>query len=670
MNHHHFGSGSPLVVLSLLATLLFSFFAGCNRPTSVDTSYATRLRTDVGEVSRYLFADPGKALANGQHLLATATDSNLYYGTKSAMALAYVLAGKSDSARLFGHQVDRYLEANPEIYVVQELHNYHKSLYHNITADLDSSIYYANRAFEFAKLYADYHQAAVDLSIIGEAREMLGRPVEAVSTYRMTMTLADSVGDPDIVCYRTLIGLAATYSSIGNYDMADNYFDTIAASLKEMTEVGPHFIYYSTLGTSLYNRERYKDAIDVFHKAYVYADSIHNINFIGVAQANLAELHMLTGQLDSAEYYLERAEQNLCAHGAIDTNQLFYLNSLKGDLELRKGYAQEAYKWLQKASADTLRVLPRYQAFHYQRLARYYTYIADYISSIEYMTRARAIDDSIKNRSAYYYTAELEYRYQQDTTVLRSKVRFQEKVKEVNHLRLVIIAIILFVTIVTLGIFLRVVILKRRHTLEAMKLSNDIQRLRMKNISNRISSHFIFNLLNEGNIPYNDKIKDVNELIRQNLEINNKSLVTIREELNFIGQFIKVERQTLGDDFTYEVNIGEGVDEQRLVPAMMLEIFVENSLKHGLRGYEGPKFLRIGLKYVDHALVIEVVNNGRMSSTAAGTGTGLRVIYQTIHLLNIHNRHKMHISQGVDEADRVYRVTLSIPDSFTFATLI
>lgn len=668
MNHRRHHSGKLSVCFTLLI-ILISAIAGCDSPAKTLNTDNQPLREEVGEISRYLFSNPSKAIAVGNGIMATAPDSSYYYGAKSAMALAYVLAGKPDSARIYRNETERYLAVNPQLYALGELHNYHLAIYYNIIADMDSCILYASKAHQLAMEGGYVQQAIVDLSIVGEAQEMLGRPIEAASVYRRAIAISDSLGDPDIVCHRILIGLAATYSSIGNYDMADKYFDMTGKAIMDMKEVGPHFIYYSTLGTSLYNRERYRDAIDVFHKAYVYADSLKNINFMGVAESNLGECHMLIGNLDSAEYYLDKAEVSLTAHGELDTNQQFYLNSLKGDLSLRKGYVEKAFKWLQKASKDTLRVLPRYAAFHYNRLARYYTYIADYITSIEYLSRAKAINDSIKSRSAYNYTAELECRYAQDTTLLKSHMRLTSKTKEVNFLRALVVGIILLVVIIVLIVMLRIIILKRKHTLEAMRLSNDMQRLRMENISNRISSHFIFNLLNGVDFPDNDKLRDVSELIRQNLELSDKPLVTLREELDFIDQYIKVERPSLGHNFTYTKIIDRDIDLDRKIPAMMLEIFVENSIKHGLRGYEGEKRLTVSMNHTGQTLVIEIVNNGNMVSRAPGTGTGLRVISQTVHLLNISNRNKIQINQEVDRKEGIYRVTIRIPDTYTFSAL-
>lgn len=667
MNHRPNISDKLIVSLTLIS-LTLSILSGCSR-SDKSASDNSALQTDVMEITGRLFSDPDQALSVGRNFLVDVPDSTYLYGIKSAMSLAFLLTGDKDSCRIYRSEVDEYLTRNPENYILSELHNYHLSLYYNIVADLDSCIYYAEIASRNAISGGLIHRAVIDLSIAGESQEMLGRPVEATSTYRRAIAISDSLGNEGTTCVRILIGLANTYSSIGNYEMADSYFDEIENETEDFPSVGPRFLLYSSKGTSLYNRHDYRDAIDVFHKAYVLADSIKNINFIGVTETNLAECHMLLGNLDSAEYYLDKAAVNLTAHGELDANQKFYFNSLRGDLELRKGNIKEAFDRLNMASRDTLAILPRYAAYHYNRLARYYNHIADYRQAMEYKDRARQIDDSIKNRSAYNYTAELEYRYAQDTTVLKGRMRLDEKVEEVNHLRSLITVIFLLVVLIIIALSLRNKLIRRKQALEAARLSISVQRLRMENISNRISTHFIFNILNGVDISAKDKIKDVSELIRQNLKLCNQPLVTLRDELNFIDQYVKVERSTIGDDFTYHQELDPDIDLSRKIPAMMLEIFVENSVKHGLRGFEGQKYLNISLRHSDNSLVITVVNNGHMISTAPGTGTGLRVISQTVHLLNLHNRYKIQIQQDINRDINEYCVRIIIPDHYNFAAL-
>ena len=77
------------------------------------------------------------------------------------------------------------------------------------------------------------------------------------------------------------------------------------------------------------------------------------------------------------------------------------------------------------------------------------------------------------------------------------------------------------------------------------------------------------------------------------------------------------------------------------VPSMLLQIPVENAIKHGLRLKEGKRLLRIQIRLLlDNQVEIVVSDNGggyRKVSVNHGIGTGMKVITQTIQLLNTYN---------------------------------
>ena len=74
---------------------------------------------------------------------------------------------------------------------------------------------------------------------------------------------------------------------------------------------------------------------------------------------------------------------------------------------------------------------------------------------------------------------------------------------------------------------------------------------------------------------------------------------------------------------------------------MLLQIPVENAIKHGLRLKEGKRLLRISISRKDKFVEIVICDNGggyHRKSANKGTGTGMKVITQTIQLLNSYNR--------------------------------
>lgn len=160
-------------------------------------------------------------------------------------------------------------------------------------------------------------------------------------------------------------------------------------------------------------------------------------------------------------------------------------------------------------------------------------------------------------------------------------------------------------------------------------------------------SSFHFNVLNrEMNLHKGDKesqnLIGLTKLIRRNLELTDCLAVSLADELDFVDTYVKLERQSLGSEFEYRLDLAEQLDLQEMkVPSMLLQIPVENAIKHGLRLKEGKRLLLIQVhKLENNQVEIVICDNGggyRKTSVSYGTGTGMKVITQTIQLLNMYN---------------------------------
>ena len=137
-----------------------------------------------------------------------------------------------------------------------------------------------------------------------------------------------------------------------------------------------------------------------------------------------------------------------------------------------------------------------------------------------------------------------------------------------------------------------------------------------------------------------------------------------------------MEGEGIGPAFRYEQRIAPGIDTEAVsVPSMTVQIVVENALKHGLRGHDfapGERpLLLISVERQREGTLVEVVNNGRpyrAPEPGGATGTGLRVIRQTLLLLNEQNARPMTFELGptARTGELRTRAALFIPDGYRF----
>ena len=125
----------------------------------------------------------------------------------------------------------------------------------------------------------------------------------------------------------------------------------------------------------------------------------------------------------------------------------------------------------------------------------------------------------------------------------------------------------------------------RKRDKEEWMMRNAMTSLRLKNIRNRISPHFIFNVLNREisslkDRESNHRLYELVKLIRYNLELTESLAVTLAEELDFVKTYIGLEEQVLQPGFEFHIDIDPALDIHRVkIPVMLLQIPVENAVK-------------------------------------------------------------------------------------------
>jgi two-component system, LytTR family, sensor kinase len=139
---------------------------------------------------------------------------------------------------------------------------------------------------------------------------------------------------------------------------------------------------------------------------------------------------------------------------------------------------------------------------------------------------------------------------------------------------------------------------------------------RMDALSSQINPHFLFNTLNTVSalIRFDpDSARGVvlklSNILRRLLR-KHETFVPLREELQFIDDYLDIEVARFGRD---NLEIVKQLDEQTLeafVPSMLLQPIVENCLKHGLAPKLGGGRIRLRTANRDGRLQIEIEDNG------------------------------------------------------------
>jgi len=114
--------------------------------------------------------------------------------------------------------------------------------------------------------------------------------------------------------------------------------------------------------------------------------------------------------------------------------------------------------------------------------------------------------------------------------------------------------------------------------------------------------------------------------MRMILEYSEQKEISLADDLKALELYIQLEALRLRNKFSYEIRIGEGIDcENTLVPPLMLQPFVENSIWHGLARKEGEGKLSIHVCLQDEMIKYAVEDNGIGRERSAGVAAAAAV---------------------------------------------
>lgn len=604
-------------------------------------------------------------------------DSLTWYNYLAMALKTYLVTSEMDSARLVVRQIEDFISRQPSSPQLADLASDCSNSKGNIyvrTGYMDSAAACYHRAYEL-RMQSNHKESVPDILInLADACNQQGKLDVGAAWYRRALLLCDSLQLPDSQKYPIYYGLGQIYVWLRDFEQCDHYYNLAARYFDEMRPTEKHF-YLNNRGTSYYYRGDYETALTYFRRVIdlttEYPEMVFERNLTWL---NLADCFISLQQPDSAALYINLCELFFKEYGmpaalyAIDTQKMG-LCLLRKDLE--------GARRVLASSVTSPDVYPDLIHVRNRNLQRYFEQTQNYHKAYDYLKKNRELDDSIRNEHVKMRTADLALRYQQDSTLMSQKVLIQAKENEVLELRQTRIIWIALCGAAFLVIVFIYMYSKKKRALLLVESRRTVSTLRLENIRNRLSPHFIFNVLNQEMAGRKEEEKhelaSLVRLMRRNLELAEQLCVTLSEELDFVRTYIDLERRSLGDAFYPEISLAPDVHpEQVMLPSMLIQIPVENAVKHALRGKEGERRLWITVTRTASAISIKVTDNDggyRPNSRNRGTGTGMKVIMQTIQILNMKNKETIDVSVHnvlLDSGETGCEVAFLLPDKYDY----
>ncbi|MFN8438584.1 MAG: histidine kinase [Cytophagales bacterium] len=314
--------------------------------------------------------------------------------------------------------------------------------------------------------------------------------------------------------------------------------------------------------------------------------------------------------------------------------------------------------------------LEKYQISNYnleialvlKKIALVYEKLSNYKIAMNYYNQAHQYQDLSYNENSINTNLEIQNNYEnqlKNAAILElqseNKIRILEKQQTIYFILIGIIIFMVLLSIALILYWLKVKSLKHtQKNLELTTLLNTSLQMKVHDaeltaMRAEMDPHFIFNVMNsiQGLIvtnKQNEAIQYLNEFSKLSRRILNQSsikYINLDDEIAFLKNYLILESMRFEDKFSVNWNIQDNLEQDNIhIPPMIIQPFLENSIKHGLLPKHGEK--KIDLKIFskeDNLLTVEITDNGvgrnhKKEAFFKNESKGLKITQKRFQYLN------------------------------------
>jgi tetratricopeptide (TPR) repeat protein len=621
--------------LNLILTFFLLFFTGLRpcigQQQNVD-SLSSALQTTKADTCRvnllYKLSDalkntkPDQAIKYANQGLSLSHKIAFKNGQSiclNALGLAYYQLAKLDTALIcFEKRVEIASEMNDSLGIAQAYDNL-GVIYHQFGKNVKA----LELRMKSNRIYVSLNEKkmlAAGYTWIGNIYKDEGKYTLALENYIKALKIYEEEKNENDLGY-PLINISSVYRFMKQYSLARSYaLEAKSKFIKANNQKG--------VGVSLYrlalinNEEKdFDSSVKYLKEAKLIFEEIQDIYFQSLVNILLGTTHRSLGQNEIALKYFNDALPIVLQIGdkALISNVFQNIGTVfndKGDFLKALEYMHKSEKILGEINdKNAMRELDCNFIELYSRINQ-----PDLV--MKYLNNYRQLSDTIFNKQNNQAIAEMQTKYEaekKDKEIIALNLEKDRKSFLIYSLVFGLIAS----TIILLLSFINYRNKKRKERAvldqRAAELSRQVCEYDMKALRSQMNPHFIFNcvdsierLLDNAKIEESKwSLSNFSSLTRTVLENSMKREIPLDEEVDVLKIYMDLENVRFRNPFTYNILIQSGVDAKTtLIPPLILQPFVENSIKHGFRDTEKSGHLKIEIWKENEFLICVVEDNG------------------------------------------------------------
>lgn len=225
--------------------------------------------------------------------------------------------------------------------------------------------------------------------------------------------------------------------------------------------------------------------------------------------------------------------------------------------------------------------------------------------------RTLEVTETVNDMEQKYHKAENEKEINK-LSYEKEALNQQKKIDKLQIRSLIGIVAAIILLLVVIVFFYRQSVIKNQ--LNTIEIEQRLNRARM-------NPHFFFNALASlQNLSLSDTKKELvpgfiskfSKIMRQSLESTFSELDTVENEISFLTDYLELQKLRSENRFNYEFELDDSIEtNELLIPGMILQPFIENSIEHGFKNIAHEGHISISFSIKDKTLKITIIDNGQ-----------------------------------------------------------
>lgn len=415
-------------------------------------------------------------------------------------------------------------------------------------------------------------------------------------------------------------GIAGSHFLMGNDSIAFELILQVSEDSVYMESPQRGIFVWNTMAILNHENGNADLAKEYFKKALAVGEENNLHTYDQALSLNLVDLYWVQDSIEAVKYYLELAASSYKKYSQLNQpNKIEFNKKANATLKIFNGEVEEGIQLLQEI-IDTV----TFNGIEnkddkaivggcYSVLSFAYSKLYNHAEALKMLKEKIILEKWYSNYQLNEQLQKLEIEYQAKEKDLSISTLTNQTIEQsvlISQQRLMVLVGSALIGVLGIIGFL---VYHQRELKAKYKEANLQQRL----LRTQMDPHFVYNSLNSISsmvyqksdmaIPYISKLASLLRLI---LENSRQELIPLEDEITALESYLSLE-SNFGQAFKFSIDTTDLETNEYLAPPMLIQPFVENSIKHGFKGIQDPEIdLSISINKITNLLEVSIVDNG------------------------------------------------------------